>query len=141
MVEVGVTPKGRHKPIECYVCGSTFTPSHGNQKTCCGENARKRFHEKQNRAECPQCGQLMGSGSAYPSHTPELCRDCIYDNRYSRTVQCIALRAEGFLNYEIDEELGFAFNTAAQLLSGADEFGLEVPPAPYYAPGEWEKAA
>lgn len=132
--------KGTAYPARsCYVCGSVFTPTHGNQKTCCGENARKRYHENRiARASCPRCGAELGPGSAYPSKTPDLCMECHRDESHARTVRFIQLRKEGLSNVEISEREGLeaGSNIVAQILSRAGRYGLDVPPPPYWSRGK-----
>lgn len=123
-------------PIECYVCGKTFTPSHGNQKTCCGESARKRFHADQHRASCGQCGATRGEGSGYPNGTKtDLCVECARDNARSRSLHFIGLREEGLTNVEIARREGVGANTVATVFNRAHRYGLTVPPPPYWSRG------
>lgn len=97
--------------------------------------AQKRRWAQENRAECPRCGQPMGSGSAGRSpgrFRPEVCRNCLTDEARARAARFIAMRKEGLLNVEIAEREGVETHVVATVLSRAYRWGLEVPPSPYY---------
>lgn len=97
--------------------------------------AAKRAWEKEQTALCPQCGGKMGLGSALPSKQPRggICRACLRDEARRRTVRFIELREAGYLNTEIAAQEDVSQAVVASAFSRASkDFGLEVPPSPYY---------
>lgn len=123
---LGGTPRPQRV---CPACGGTFQPRHGNQRFCCGDNARKRMWE---RGECPRCGGVLAT-----ANRSDRCESCWKEDQHrkgrERTEEVIALRQEGLFNYEIEARLGLPYNTAATLLNRAHRFGLEVPRSPYWS--------
>lgn len=98
-------------------------------------NEAKREWEAAQVADCPQCGQPMGVGSALPSRQRQSgkCRECLRDDARARTVRFIALREAGWLNTEIAVREGVSAAVVATCLSRAfEDFGLEVPRSPYH---------
>lgn len=96
----------------------------------------KRQWEKENRAECPQCGGLMGQGTAGRSKRPELCRECRGEEARHKRLRYIELRGQGLTNLEIEAKLGLPFNTVGKALTEARQEGLDVPPPPYWERGK-----
>ncbi len=94
-------------------------------------NDAKREWEDAQRADCPQCGQRMGAGSAMPASRPDKCAACHRDDARLRTVHFINLRSQGLTNREIARAEGVRENVVASVLSRADRFNLDVPPSPY----------
>lgn len=96
----------------------------------------KRAWERENRAECPGCGGVLGAGSACPSHRPSQCAKCVRDIARERIVHFIRLREKGLTNREIEKLEGLGSNVVATALTGAGRFGLVVPPSPYWSRGK-----
>jgi hypothetical protein len=115
---------------ECLVCGKRFAPDHGNQKVCCGENARKRFHEERTRAACIDCGKKLGTGSGYPSRAVR-CRIC---HELSEAERCDVRRrqieawwTEGLQLPEIADRLGWTKNHLSVEVNSMRRLGYLMP--------------
>jgi hypothetical protein len=101
----------------------------------------KRQWEKDNRAECPQCGGQLQAGSRCPSRRSTVCAQCVSDNRRAKIVRFIGLRREGLTNAEIERRDELPYNAVATLLCEAKKEGFDVPPPPYWTRGSEQVAA
>ena len=95
----------------------------------------KRKWEDEQRAECPECGQLMQAGSALPSRKVKRCAECVRDEVDARLHRFIRLRKEGLTNVEIGRREGLSAHAVASALYSARGNGWSVPPSPYWSRG------
>lgn len=114
---------------ECFVCGSAFTPAHGNQKSCCGENARKRWHDENKRASCTDCGVECCAGSAWREISR--CAECNFKalerERAGRDDLLISLWNQGLPMREIAARLDTTVNALNPRINRLRREGRPVP--------------
>ncbi len=114
---------------ECCVCENKFTPDHGNRKVCCGENARKRFHDDHARTKCADCGVDCHSGSSYRGVAR--CRGCYVESlkreKAERDDLIVSLWNQGLSLAQIGERLGTTVGSIGVSINELRHAGRHVP--------------